>query len=245
MGNNNREEMSFLEHLEELRWRFIKAAVSVIICAIPAGIFWKKILDFVMIYPLHMASPRPKLIYTNPSESVILSIKIAIAGGLIIASPIVFYQIWKFISPGLYPKEKKVILPAVFASTFFFILGIIFAYLCFPFLMRFLTSFAGNSLDPMFKIDEYFGFLLKISLSFGLVFELPVISFILARLGLITSNFLVDKFRYAIVLIFIVAAILTPPDAFSQIMLAIPLLFLYGISIIVAKVASKKGALPS
>ncbi|MBN1308578.1 MAG: twin-arginine translocase subunit TatC [Chitinispirillaceae bacterium] len=235
-------EMSFLDHLEELRWRLIKAAIAVVVCAIPSGVFWKRILDFVMIYPLRYASPRPKLIYTNPSESVMLSFKIAFAGGLIAASPVVFYQLWQFISPGLYRKEKRIILPAVCASTFFFIAGIAFSYTTFPVLIRFLTAYGGSRLDPMFRIDEYFGFLLKISLSFGAVFELPVISYMLARMGVLTAGFLIKKIRYAIVAVFIVAAVLTPPDVISQTMLAGPLLILYGVSIIVAAVASRRKA---
>ena len=235
-------EMSFLDHLEELRWRLIKAAVAVGVCAVPSGIFWKKIIDFVMIYPLRYASPKPELIYTNPSESVIISFKIAFAGGLIAASPVVFYQLWRFISPGLYRNEKRIILPAVFASTIFFIGGIAFSYYTFPILLRFLTAYGGSRLSPMFRIDEYFGFLLKISLSFGAVFELPVISFVLARMGVLTPGFLINKIRYAIVAVFIVAAVLTPPDVISQLMLAGPLLLLYGISIIVAAFASRRKA---
>lgn len=235
-------EMSFLDHLEELRWRVVKAAIALIVCAIPCGIFWQKILNWVLIYPLRYTSPRPKLIYTNPSESVVLSFKIAFAGGIIAASPIVFYQLWRFIAPGLYKNEKKIILPTVIASTFFFLAGIAFSYYAFPILLRFLTAYAGNQLDPMFKVDEYFTFLMKISLSFGAVFELPVASFVLAKMGVLTAKFLIDKIRYAIVLIFIVAAILTPPDVISQSMLAGPLLVLYGVSILVAKFAAPKKA---
>lgn len=232
--------MSFLEHLEELRWRLIKSVVAVAIGAIPCGIFWQRILDFVMIYPLRHTSPRPQLIYTNPPESVVLSFKIAFAGGLIAASPFVFYQLWRFVSPGLYRSEKRIILPAVFASTFFFIGGIAFSYYTFPILLRFLTAFGGSRLNPMFRIDEYFGFLLKISLSFGAVFELPVISFVLARMGVLTAGFMISKFRYAVVAVFIVAAVLTPPDVISQLMLAGPLLLLYGLSIAVAALASRR-----
>lgn len=232
-------EMSFLDHLEELRWRLIKSALAVAVFAVPSGIYWQKILDVVMIYPLRHTSPRPKLIYTNPSESIILSFKIAFAGGLIAASPVVFYQLWRFISPGLYRNEKRMILPAVFASTVFFIGGISFSYYTFPIVLKFLTSFAGSRLDPMFKVGEYFGFLLKISLSFGIVFELPVISFVLARMGILTPAFLVKNFRYAILIIFLMAAILTPPDVISQLMLSGPLLLLYGVSIVVAGVASR------
>ncbi len=193
-----------------------------------------------MIYPLRYTNPRPKLIFTTPAESVILSFQIAIFFGFIAAAPVVFYQIWRFISPGLYKNEKRLVLPTVIASTFFFLLGIFFCYFTFPIVMNFLVSFAGNRLDPMFKANDYFSFLLKLSLSFGAVFELPVISFVLARLGILTAGFLIKHIRYAIIIIFILAAILTPPDVFSQCLLAAPLLVLYGISILVAAVASKK-----
>ncbi len=230
--------MSFLEHLEELRWRIIKSVVAIAVLAIPCGIFWKTIFDLIMIYPLRLSNPQPKLIYTSPSETVMISLKITFAGGLILAAPVVFYQLWKFISPALYGNEKKIILPTAFASTFFFILGIAFSYSMFPFLMRFLTMFAPEKLDPMFKASEYFGFLLKISLSFGLVFELPVISFVLSRMGIIDASFLIKNLRYAVVLIFIIAAILTPPDIISQTVMAAPMLLLYALSILVAAVSS-------
>lgn len=234
------KEMSFLDHLEELRWRIIKAAVAVVITAIPCGIYWKKIFDVVMIYPLRLSNPQPKLIYTSPSETVIISIKIACAGGLILAAPVIFYQLWKFISPALYGNEKKVVLPTTLVSTLFFIAGIVFSYLMFPFVMRFLTMFAPEKLAPMFKASEYFGFLLKISLAFGFVFELPVISFVLSYMGLINASFLIKNSRYAIVLIFILSAILTPPDVISQSMMALPMLLLYVISILVSFLASRR-----
>lgn len=230
-------EMSFLEHLEELRWRLIKSTLAVIAGAIPCGIYWKEIFDLVMVYPLRLASPRPKLIYTNPAETVVLSIKLALACGVIAASPVIFYQIWKFVSPGLYKSEKRVVLPIVVASTCFFVIGILFSYLTFPYVMRFLTLYASDRLDPFFKAGDYFGFLLKITLSFGIVFELPVISYVLSRMGIITAKFLIRNLKYAMILIFIIAAVLTPPDILSQLMMAVPLLVLYCISIIVAAFA--------
>lgn len=232
--------MSFLDHLEELRWRIIKGTVAVVIAAIPCAIYWKNIFDLIMIYPLRLSDPQPKLIYTSPSETVMISLKIACAGGLIIAAPVVFYQLWKFISPALYGSEKKVVLPTVFASTFFFITGIAFCYGMFPFLMRFLTMFAPEKLDPMFKASEYFGFLLKISLAFGFIFELPVISFVLSHMGIINASFLLKNSRYAVVLIFVVAAILTPPDVISQTIMALPMLLLYILSILVSFFVSRR-----
>jgi sec-independent protein translocase protein TatC len=233
-------EMSFLDHLEELRWRLIKIALSVVGCSVPCGFFWKKIFNLVMIYPLQYAHPRPHLIVTTPVESVMISLKIALGGGVILAAPLAFYQIWRFVSPGLFPKERNLVLPAVIASTVAFLSGIVFCYFMLPFLLRVLTSYAAQLVDPYFKINDYFGFLLKLSLAFGIVFELPVVSYLLVRMGLLTPAFLIRHSRIAIVIIFVVAAVLTPPDIFSQLTLALPLLLLYGLSIVVAFMAGRK-----
>jgi sec-independent protein translocase protein TatC len=233
-------EMSFLGHLEELRWRIIKTAVALAVCAVPCGVFWKKIFNLVMIYPLQFADPKPHLIITNPVESVMISLKIALGGGMICAAPVVFYQLWRFVSPGLFPKERRLVLPAVIASTVAFLSGVAFCYLTLPFLLKFFNGYAGQLLDPNFRINDYFGFLLKLSLAFGIVFELPVVSFVLVRMGLLTPAFLIRHSRIAIVIIFIVAAVLTPPDVFSQLTLALPLLLLYGLSIAVAAIAGRR-----
>jgi sec-independent protein translocase protein TatC len=235
-----KREMSFLDHLEELRWRIVKISVALVVCAIPCGFFWKRIFDLVMIYPLRFADPKPHLIFTSPVESVMVSMKIALGGGIVLAAPVIFYQIWKFVSPGLFPKEKRIVMPAVIASTAAFLCGVAFCYMMLPFLLRVLTNYAGKLLDPYFKINDYFSFLLKLSLAFGIVFELPVVSFVLVRMGLITSDFLIRHSRIAIVIVFIIAAVLTPPDVFSQLTLALPLLLLYGLSIIVARIAGRK-----
>jgi sec-independent protein translocase protein TatC len=232
--------MSFFSHLEELRWRLVKIALAIVICFIPSWIFWRQIFDVVMVYPLQFADPKPHLIFTSPVEAVLMSFKIAFGAGFVLAAPVVFYQIWKFIAPGLYLTEKKIVMPTVVASTVAFLSGILFCYFLLPFLFKVLTSYAGSRLDPFFKIDEYFSFLLKLSIAFGLVFELPVVSFVLARIGALKAKFLIRHSRIAIVIIFVIAAILTPPDIFSQMALAVPLLALYGISILVAQFAGRK-----
>jgi sec-independent protein translocase protein TatC len=232
--------MSFLDHLEELRWRIVKMATALVIASIPCWIEWKKIFDIVMVYPLRFANPRPHLIFTTPVEAVMLSFKIAFGGGFVLAAPVIFYQIWKFIAPGLFPNEKKIVLPTVLASTVAFLCGIGFCYAVLPYLFRTLTAYAGNLLDPYFKIGDYFGFILKLTLAFGLVFELPVISFVCTRLGLITPKFLIRHVRIAIVIIFIVAGLLTPPDVFSQLLMAMPLLVLYLLSIGTSYLAVRK-----
>jgi len=227
-------EMSFLDHLEELRWRLIKCLIAVIVFAIPSGIFWKQIFDIIMVYPLRFSDPKPHLIFTNPTEGITLSIEIAIVSSIILSAPIIFFQLWRFISPGLYKNEKKFVLPLVISTTFFFLLGTGFCYLVVPFILSFFAKYPQGRMDAFYRVQDYLTFLVQLSLAFGIVFELPVISFILTKAGIITHRFLIDKGRYAIVIIFIVAAILTPPDILSQLALALPLLILYGISILVS-----------
>jgi len=240
MAASDDGEMSFLDHLEELRWRIIKSLAAIVVCAIPCGVFWKKIFDILMIYPLRSIRPQPRLIFTQPVEAVMLSLKITAFGGVIMAAPVVFYQLWRFIAPGLYKKEKAVVLPVVFASSVCFLLGMGFCYTVMPFLVNFLATYGAGRMEAMFRVQDFMGFLIMLMLAFGMVFELPVISFILTKAGVLTPRFLIDKIRYAIVVIFIVAAVLTPPDVVSQILMAVPLLLLYGISIIVSYLAARK-----
>jgi sec-independent protein translocase protein TatC len=233
-------EMSFLDHLEELRWRLIKSVIAIVVCAVPVGIFWQTVLDVLMIHPLRLANPRPRLIFTAPAEAVLLSIKIAVFGGIILAAPIVFYQAWRFIAPGLYKHEKVIILPTVAASTIAFLAGITFSYYVIPYVVKFLAQFGSGRMDAMFRTQEYLGFLIKLMLAFGIVFELPIISFVLTKIGVLTPRFLIDNIRYAMVVIFILAAVLTPPDVVSQAFLAAPLCVLYGISILVSWIVARK-----
>ncbi len=232
--------MPILDHLEELRWRIIKALGAVIVFAIPSGIYWRKIFDLALVYPMSIANPRPRLIFTTPGEAVVISMKIAIVGGIIGALPVLFYQLWKFVAPGLYKHEKKIILPTVLASTFCFLLGVSFAYLVLPYFVKFLAEYGAGVLDPFFKASDYINFIMTMVLSFGAIFELPVVAFALAKLGIITPQFLIKNIRYAIVLIFVVAAILTPPDIISQCVMAAPLIILYGMSILTAHWGQRK-----
>ena len=232
--------MPLVAHIEELRWMLIRCGCAVIVCAVPCGVFWRRLFDLFAVYPLRLSDPAPRIIYTAPAETVMLSFKIALTGGVVLASPFIFQQIWSFISPGLYKKEKSVIFPAALASTFCFLAGIAFCYFMLPMLLKFLTGFAAGQLDPFFKIDEYFDFLIKMSLAFGLAFELPVVAFVLSSAGVVDHRFLIKYFRYAVVAIFIVAAILTPPDVLSQILLALPLLVLYALSILIAFLSRRK-----
>jgi sec-independent protein translocase protein TatC len=231
--------MPLTAHIEELRNALIRCGCAVIACSIPCGIYWKNIFDTVVSHSLRLCGEGVRIIYTAPVETVMLSIKIAIVCGFTLASPIIFQQAWSFISPALYKREKVWILPTAFASTICFLTGIVFSCYTLPLVLKFLTEFATGMLDPFFKVDEYFGFLIKISLSFGIAFQLPVVAFVLSKIGLIDHKFLLRNFRYAVLLIFIAAAILTPPDILSQTLLALPLCILYAISILISFFAGK------
>jgi sec-independent protein translocase protein TatC len=234
------ESMSFWSHLDELRRRLIFSVVSTIVLSIPCGIYWEKIFDLIMVWPLRFTDPRPRLIFTAPAEAILLSIKIAIASGVVAASPVIFFQLWKFVAPGLFPNEKKIILPAAIFSTIAFASGISFCYTLLPYILKVLTAIGTGRLEAMFTSANYLGFFLKLMLAFGIIFELPVVSFVLSKLGLITPSFLISKTKYALVVSFILGALLTPPDIISQIVLALPLMLLYGISILVSFIAQPK-----
>jgi sec-independent protein translocase protein TatC len=234
------EGSSFLTHLEELRGRLVKCGAAVAITSVPCFIYWRKIFEVALVYPLRYTNPKPHLIFTAPAEAVMLSMHIAIAGGLIISSPVIFYQVWRFVSPGLYKHEKNVVIPVVIATTFSFFCGLAFSYAFIPLLIRVLATFGAGVLEPYFKAKEYIGFIIKISLACGLIFEMPVLSYVLTKMGLLTPRFLVSKIRHAIVVSFVVAAVITPPDIFSQLVMAIPLLVLYGVSILVSSLTMEK-----
>ena len=234
------DEMPIIAHIDELRKTLIRCMLAVAAFAIPCGIYWKDIFDMAISHSLKLCGPTVHIIYTAPVETVMLSVKIAVVCGVVLSSPIIFQQIWSFISPALYKEEKVLVIPTALASTVCFAGGILFSFYTLPVVLKFLTDFAAENLAPFFKVDEYFGFLIKLSFCFGISFQLPVIAFVLSKIGIIDYKFLARNFRYAIVAIFIVAAILTPPDVFSQILLAVPLLALYGLSILISFFAGKK-----
>ncbi len=241
-GDDAREGMNFLDHLEELRGRLIKSIVAVFVCSIPCFVFWKKIFHVLLVIPLRYTNPKPHLIFTAPAEAIMLSMKIALVGGLIVSIPFIFYQIWAFVSPGLYGKEKKMVLPIVISSSFSFFTGITFAYFMLPFMIKVLATFGGGVIEPYFKASEYISFMIKLGLACGLIFELPVVSWVLTRMGILSPKFLVSKLRHAIVIIAIVAAVISPPDLASMLFMSIPLLFIYGVSILVSFLARGRTA---
>jgi sec-independent protein translocase protein TatC len=181
------------------------------------------------------------LIYTGLPEAFFTYLKVAFLTGLIVASPIILYQFWMFVAPGLYKTERRMMAPVVLLSSLFFIGGALFGYfVVFPWGFKFFLGFATDTIRPLPSMREYFGFSAKLLLAFGLVFELPIVLTFLAKLGIVSVEFLKKNRKYAILIFFAGAAILTPPDVITQIMMALPLMALYEISIIGAKLFGKK-----
>lgn len=233
--------MTLLDHLSELRVRLVRCLIALTVGFFACYSFAEQLFNYLMI-PLTRALPAGgKLIYTALPEAFFVYMQVALVAGAFLASPYLFYQIWAFIAPGLYDDEKRHIFPIAGASALFFVSGAAFCYFqVFPYAFEFFVGFATDIIEPMPKLDEYLGFTLKMLLAFGLIFEMPLFAFFLARLGLVTAQWMRKTRKYAILAIFIVAAILTPPDVFSQLMMAAPMLVLYEISIIVAAVFGKK-----
>jgi len=239
---DNDEKQPFLTHLEELRKRLI-------VCAIAVGIgfvityFFSDWIFALLVEPLKAAMPEgDQLIFTNLPEMFITYLKVALIAGVLIAAPVIFYELWMFIAPGLYQNEKKYLIPFVVSSSILFIGGALFGYfVVFPFGFKFFMAFSNEYVKALPSVKQYFSFSTKLLIAFGIVFELPVIIFFLAKVGLVTSDFLKTKRKYAILLTFAIAAILTPPDVITQCMMALPLILLYEIGIFVARFARHKG----
>ncbi|CAN2041511.1 Sec-independent protein translocase protein TatC [Candidatus Magnetomoraceae bacterium gMMP-15] len=235
------EKLPFMEHLEELRKRLIICCAAVGIGFLISYGFKEKLFDILM-YPLLSVMPAgDKLIFTGLPEAFFTYIKVAFLSGILLAVPVILYELWIFIAPGLYKKERKVIFPAVFLSSIFFLGGAFFGYfIVFPFGFKFFLSFASDSIKALPSMREYLGFASKLLIAFGLVFELPLFITLLARLGIVSVDFLKKNRKYALVIFVIGAAILTPPDVVTQLMMAGPLMILYEISILGAKIFEKK-----
>ncbi len=237
------DKIPFTSHLEELRERLIKAFIAVAVGFCIAYYFKEKLFDF-LVYPLIKAMGKDKvvLIFTGIPEAFFTYLKVAFIGGLLLAAPVILYQFWMFVAPGLYPNERKFIGPVIFISTFFFIGGALFGYyFAFPVGFQFLLEYASENIKAMPSMSEYMGFASTLLLAFGIVFELPLIIIALARFGIVSVAFLRKYRKYAILSFFIIAAILTPsPDAVTQCIMAVPLCVLYELSIFGAMFVSKK-----
>jgi len=223
-------------HLVELRKRLVRSLLAAGIGFGIAYSFSDRLLRFFTAPLVHALPPgQQKLMYTGLAEAFMVQLKVSMMTGVFLAMPFIFYQVWLFIAPGLYKTEQKAALPVVTAACLLFTAGISFAYyVVFPFGFRFFVSYSSDYLMLLPSLKEYLEFAWRFMLMFGIVFQLPLVSYILSRIGIVNYKMLSQARRYAIVAIFIVAAIFTPPDVFSQMMMAAPLLILYEISIWVA-----------
>ena len=234
--------MSFTEHLEDLRWCLLKSLCALAIASTICYLFSELIFGFVVAPLRQTLHPGQSLIGTGITEAFFIEIKVALAAGLLFSCPFIFYQIWRFVAPGLSGGERKLVLPFVLCATLFFLGGAYFCYrIVLPVAFRyFIEQYDTMGVTPAIRIGEYFTFFFRMVLAFGATFELPVFTFFLVRLGIWDYRFMLRSFRYAIVVIFIIAAMLTPtPDIINQSLLALPMLALYVLSIGVAYVWRK------
>lgn len=226
----------FKPHIQELRKRLIISFSVLGIIFMICFSFWEHIF-MVIKEPIELAFAQDikgELVQLSPAEGVFTAMKVSFLSAIVISLPVIFWQIWLFIAPGLYKHEKMIVIPFVLFATIMFSLGAGFAYfVVFPFIIKYILTFGNAQFSSSISVESYVTFFTRLILGFGLAFELPVISYFLGKVGLITDATLKSFFKYAIVIIFILAAILTPPDILSQFLMAIPLIGLYGLSILI------------
>ncbi len=233
------KEMPFLEHLEEFRMRIIRALLALIVGAILCFIFSKQLLAFLM-WPTTRVNLPMDIQVLKVQGMFIVTLEIAFFGGLVVGLPYILYQVWMFVAPGLYPHERSYVPRIIFSATVLFLAGVAFAYfLMMPFALNFFLGLAPPEIKTNIAIDYYIAFIIRLLFIFGVVFELPVLSYFLSRMGILSAQMMRKYRRHAIVVIFVIAAVFTPPDPFTQVMLAIPLILLYEFSIFIAKWVQK------
>jgi sec-independent protein translocase protein TatC len=241
-------EMPFLDHLEELRWRILWSLAAVIFFSMGAfvAVTELNIIGWLM-HPIQPWLQDGKLIYLGVTDPLFITFKLALAIGLIIASPVVFYHVWSFLSPALLPKEKRAIVPALYLGVLLFAGGVALAYyVALPFTIQFMLGFQTESLSPTITAAAYFSFVTRLLLAFGVIFELPVVIMVLAAIGLVTSSFLRAKRRYAFAGMAILSAMITPGDAITATLVLLgPLLLLYEFSILLARVVERRAVAES
>lgn len=237
------DKIPFTAHLEELRKRLIVCFIAVGIGFVAAYGFKEKLFQVLTAPLIKVMKSGDTLIFTNLPEAFFAYLKVSFLAGLMLAAPVILYQFWMFVAPGLYKRERRVLLPIVFLSTLFFLGGALFGYFfVFPWGFKFFLGFATEHIRPLPSMREYLSFSAMMLLAFGIVFEMPLVLMAMARLGIVSVDFLKKNRKYAILLFFIVGAILTPPDVVTQIMMAVPLMVLYEFSIIGARILTRKPA---
>jgi sec-independent protein translocase protein TatC len=238
------EKQPFFSHLKELRDRLLVCIVAVAIAFIFTYYFKERLFDFLMQPFLKVMPAQSSFIFTGITEAFLTYFKISVVAALFVAAPVILYEFWMFVAPGLYEKEKKYVYPFIFFGSLCFICGALFCYfVVMPNMYRFFVSYAREFVTPMPDLKNYMGLTLKLLIIFGFIFELPLVAFYLARAGIIKAKMLAKKRRYAILAVFIISAAITPPDVVSMILVALPLWGLYELGILIAKVFGKKETL--
>jgi sec-independent protein translocase protein TatC len=229
------DRMTFLEHLDELRVRLMHSLAALVVGTIVCWGFHERIFHF-LTQPLRNAYPAVKFITTGPTEAFMMYVKMSFFVGIFLVAPYILYQVWAFIAPGLYAHEKAYAVPFIVAGSLFFLLGGGFGhYILFPTTFKFLYEFAGDDMQFLPKVDEYYSFYSWFLLGLGLVFQIPVVIFVMARIGLVTAGFLLRQLKFAVLAAFIIAAVITPTaDPVNQTMLALPIIGLYLLGVLVA-----------
>ncbi len=235
-------KMSFLEHLDELRKRIVYSAIALVAGVAISFAFIQRIFEFIMLPLQRMLPDGGKLLYTEPTEAFVLYLKIALLAGLVVAAPFITWQVWLFVAPALYAKEKRFAIPFILLSTAGFVAGAAFShYLVFPLMWKFLASFATDYMLFLPKIDPVFSLYTKMLLAMGLVFEMPALVFFLAKMGVVTARFMVKQLKFAVLVMFVVSAVITPSgDMLTQTLVAVPMVGLYLISIVIAWMFGKR-----
>ncbi|AXH09890.1 twin-arginine translocase subunit TatC [Malaciobacter halophilus] len=224
-------------HIADLRKRLINATIALVIGFFICFFFYEPILEWMMV-PVEAVLPeKSQMVAVEVQETFFTALKVAFFSGFILTLPVIFWQLWLFLAPGLYDHEKKLVIPFVFFGTLMFLIGASFAYyIVIPYGFEFLINFGSAVVTILPSIGKYVGFFTKLLFGFGIAFELPVVTFFLAKIGIVDDRMLKDFFKYAVVIIFVVASLLTPPDVLTQFLMAGPLIILYGVSIYIAKV---------
>lgn len=234
-------KMSFLEHLDEFRRRIIYAIASVFVGFLVAFGFIGHLVAFVMEPMVVLLPPDQTLIFTEPAEMFLLQLKIAAIVGVFLASPVIMSQVWLFVAPGLYAHEKKLAIPFVVLTSLFFVLGALFShYMVFPISWQFFIGFETEYARASIRVAPAFSLYVKLLFAFGLVFQMPTLVLFLAKIGVLTPQFMLQHFKYAVLLIFVAAAVITPPDPVSMVLMAGPMIVLYMLSVGIAWVIHKK-----
>ena len=237
------EKQPFFSHLKELRDRLVVCIIAVAIAFILTYYFKERLFHFLMQPFVRVMPAQSSFIFTGITEAFITYFKISIVAALFVAAPVILYEFWMFVAPGLYENEKKYVYPFIISGSLCFILGALFCYfIVMPNIYHFFVSYAQDFVIPMPDLKSYMSLTLKLLIIFGLIFELPLVAFYLSRAGIINARMLAKRRRYAILSVFIISAIITPPDVVSMILVALPLWGLFELGILIAKVFGKKEA---